>query len=98
MSAGICCIHFFINRSSHPEVFFKKDVLRIKTVYRGTSVQKCDSRQCSSVNMLHYCSRTPFLENTSGKLLLRITLDIAVINVEVLSKQVKDYLKYISIS
>ena len=27
--AGICCIHFHIYRSSHPEVFSKKDVLHL---------------------------------------------------------------------
>ena len=47
--------------------------------------------------MLHICSRTSFLENTAGELLLHIVLNIEVINVEVLSKQVKNCLKYISI-
>ena len=56
-------------------------------------MQKCDFSQYSSVNMLHICGRTPFLEKASGELLLHIVL----INVEVLSKQVKNYLKYISI-
>ena len=37
------------------------------------------------------------MENTSGKLFLYIVLNIEVINVEVLSKQVKNCLKYISI-
>ena len=60
-------------------------------------MQKCDFNLYSSVNMLHDCSRTPFLENTSGELLLHIVLIIEVINVEVLSKQVKNYLKYNSI-
>ena len=45
--------------------------------------------ECSSVNMLLVCRRTPLIENTSGKLLLYIVLNIEVINVEVLSKQVK---------
>ena len=40
----------------------------------------------SSVNMLHICSKAPFLENTSGELILYIVLNIDVINVEVLSK------------
>ena len=43
----------------------------------------------SSVNMLHICSKAPFLENTSGELILYIVLNIDVINVEVLSKSVK---------
>ena len=47
--------------------------------------------------MLHICSRTPFSKNTSGELLLYIVLNIEVINVEILSKQVKNCLKYISI-
>ena len=37
------------------------------------------------------------MENTSGKLFLYIVLNIEVINVEVLPKQVKNCLKYISI-
>ena len=32
----------------------------------------------SSINMLHICSRTPFLENTYGKLFLYIVLNIEV--------------------
>ena len=60
-------------------------------------MQKCDFNQYSSVNMLHICSRTSFLESTSGELLLHIVLNIEVIKVEVLSKQIKNYLKYISI-
>ena len=60
-------------------------------------MQKCDFNLYSSVNMLHDCRRTPFLESTSGELLLHIVLIIEVINVEVLSKQVKNYLKYNSI-
>ena len=52
------------------------------------TMQKCDCNQYLSVSMLHFFSRTPFLENTSGELLLHIVLNIAVINVEVLSKLV----------
>ena len=60
-------------------------------------MQKCDFKcikitllyEYSSVNMPHICRRTPFIENTSAKLLLYIVLNIEVINVEVLSKQVK---------
>ena len=50
----------------------------------------------SFVNMLHTCSRAPFLENTSGELPLYIVRNIEAINVEVLSKLVKNCLKYIS--
>ena len=68
-------------------------------------MQECDFKcieitllhEYSSVNMLHICRRTPLIENTSEKLLLYIVLNIEVINVEVLSKQVKNCLKYISI-
>ena len=57
-------------------------------------MQKCDFNFIeiaflngySSVNVLHICSRTPFLENTSGEPLLYIVLNIEVINVEVFSK------------
>ena len=55
-------------------------------------MQKCGLNQYSSINMLNICSRTPFLENSFGELLLHI-----VLNIEVLSKLVKNYLKYISI-
>ena len=51
----------------------------------------------SSVNMQHICSRTPFLESTSGVLLLYIVLNIEVINVVVLSKQLQNRLKHISV-
>ena len=44
-----------------------------------------------SGNIQHICSKTPFLENTSGKLLLCTIFNIDVINVEVLHKQVKCY-------
>ena len=44
----------------------------------------------SPVDMLHIYSKTPFLENNSGELLLYIVPNIKVINVEVLSKQVKN--------
>ena len=68
-------------------------------------MQKCDFNFIeitllhgySPVNMQYVCSRTLFLENTSGELLLYIVLNIVVIDVKVLSKQVKKCLKYISI-
>ena len=44
-----------------------------------------------SANIQHICSKTPFLENTSRKLLLYTIFNIDVINVEVLHKQVKYY-------
>ena len=51
----------------------------------------------SSVIMLRSCNRTPFLIKTCGDLLLQITLNREIINVEVLSKKVKNCLKYILI-
>ena len=50
----------------------------------------------SFVNMLYISSRTPFSENASGELFLYIVLNIEVINVEALSRQVKNHLKNIS--
>ena len=49
-------------RSSHPEVFLGKGVLKI-TLRHG----------CSPVNLLHIF-RTPFSKNTSGRLLLKSNL------------------------
>ena len=51
----------------------------------------------SFVNMLHISGTVHFLENTSRELLLYIVLNIEVIHVKVLSKQVKHCLKCISI-
>ena len=39
--------------------------------------------------MKHICSRTPFLENTSGEIILYTVFNIELINVEVSHKQVK---------
>ena len=82
-----------------------QNIMNMNTVYRTTSMQKCDHnfieitllRGYSSVSILQVCSRMPFLENPSGELLLYIVLNIEIINVEVLSRHVKSYLKYISI-
>ena len=43
----------------------------------------------SSANMQHISSRTPFLENRFGELLLYTVFIIEIINVEVLHNQVK---------
>ena len=76
MSAGICCIHFYIYRNSHPEVFFKKVMLQIiYTVYRRTSIQTCDFNFIE-IALLHGYSL--------GELLLYIVLNIEAINVETL--------------
>ena len=66
-------------RSSHPEVFLENGVLKICSKFTG--VHPCRSaissnlidiafrHRCSPVNLLHIF-RTPFLKNTSGRLLL----------------------------
>ena len=61
-------------------------------------MQKCDFKyieftllhEYSSVDMLNICRAMQFLDNTSGKLLMFILLNIVVINIEVFSKQVKN--------
>ena len=78
-------------RSSYPEVFLRKGVLKICSKFTGE--HPCQStismkllckfieialrHGCSSVNSLHIF-RTPFLKNTSGRLLL-ITPDATTI-------------------
>ena len=78
-----------VNADSHPEVFFKKGVRRVFRHFTGEhSLKSCDLNFLEttllhgyfSVNMLHICSRTPFLKNTSEELLLYIVLNIEVIN------------------
>ena len=96
MPVGTCCIRFHIYRSSHPEVFFKKDVMQIVRQFTGEHHAKVPHMN-SSVNMLRTCSRTPFLLKTSEELLLYITLNREIINVEVLSKKLKNCLIYILI-
>ena len=72
---------FEISRSSHPEVFFRKAVLKIcskfteenpcRSVISITLLENTFRHGCSPVNLLHI-SRTPFPRNTSGWLLLNI--------------------------
>ena len=68
----------YFYRSSHPEVFLRKDILRICSKFTGeTHAEKflCNFIEitlwhgCSPVNLLHIF-RTPFPRNTSGWLLL----------------------------
>ena len=75
----------FIDRSSRPEVFIRKDVLKLCRKFTGEhpyqsviSIQLlCNfieialRHRCSPVNLLHIL-RTPFPRNTSGWLLLSI--------------------------
>ena len=65
------------SRSSPPEVFLRKDVLKICSKFTGK--HPCRSvisikllrNGCSPVNLLHI-SRSPFPKNTSGELLLKL--------------------------
>ena len=61
-----------ISRNSHPEVFLEKGVLKICSKFTGE--HPCQSviwHGCSPVNSMHIFI-TPFLKNTSGRLLLHI--------------------------
>ena len=76
------------SRSSHPEVFLRKGVLKVCSKFTGE--HPCRSaisiklesnfieitlrHGCSPVNLLHI-SNTPFLKNTSGRLYLLIKCD-----------------------
>ena len=73
-------------RSSHPEVFLRKGVLKICSKFTGEQpsrsvisiklksnfVEITLQHVCSSVHLLHIF-RAPFPKNTSGRLLLNIT-------------------------
>ena len=73
--------YIYINRSSHPEVFLEKDVLKIAANLQNTCRNAISIKsqrnfteitlrhRCSPVNLLHIF-RIPFLKNTSGGLLL----------------------------
>ena len=72
-------------RSSHPEVFIAKGVLKICGNFTGEDSCRCEisiklqsnviemalRHACSPLNLLHIF-RTPFLKNASGRLLLKI--------------------------
>ena len=102
MPAGICSIHFRIYRSMYI----------LNGAFQGRCTNNLDSLQENihtkvwlqmywnyTFAWVFFCeyATTPFIENSSGKLLLYIFLNMEVINVEVLSKQVKNCLKYILI-
>ena len=71
------------NRSSHPEVFLRKDVLKIRSKFTGENtcrnaisikllcnfIELALRHGCSPVNFLHIF-RTSFPKNTSGRQLL----------------------------
>ena len=61
-------------KSSHPEVFLRKGVLKICSKFTGehpcqSAIENVLRHGRSSVNSLHIF-RTPFLKNTLGQLLL----------------------------
>ena len=58
-----------VYRSSHPEVFPGKGVLKICMQQIYNFIEIAFRHGCSRVNLLHIF-RTSFLENTSGRLLL----------------------------
>ena len=94
MQVGTCCIHFYIYRSSNPEVFFKKGVLQIFRQLTG-------EHPCKSSAWAFLCKYATylylFLVKASGELLLFIALNREIIDVEVRCKKVKNCLKYILI-
>ena len=101
MLAGIYCIHIY--RSSDQEMFFKKGVPRICSQFTGEHLCKrvistlLKSHFCKCIVLYLYCRSATerlFLENTSGELFLYIVLNIEITNVEILSKQLKNYLKH----
>ena len=96
MPVGTCCIHFHIYRSSHPEVLFKKGVIRIVRQFTEEHTWK----HSAWVFLCKYestCSRKSFLVKASEELLLYNALNRETINVEVLSKKIKNSLKCILI-
>ena len=60
-----------MSRSSHPEVFYEKGVLKICSKFTGEQPCRLLLHGCSPVNLLHIF-RTPFPRNTSGRLLLYV--------------------------
>ena len=71
-------------RSSHPGgVLRKRSSENMQQIYRRTPMPKCDFNKValrhghSPVNLLHIF-RTPFLKNTSGRLLLQVGIVISV--------------------
>ena len=65
MPAGIHCIHFHIFRTRHPEVFFKKGVLRPS---KSVTSALLESHLCMDIVLyIHLCCRTPsFREHIWG--------------------------------
>ena len=93
MLAGICCIQFHIYRSSYSEVFFKKGVLHLASLQENIHAEVWIQLYLNHTFLYGYSSknssRTPFLENTSGEIILCTVFNIELINLEVFHKQVK---------
>ena len=96
MPVGICCIHFHLYRNSHPVLFFKKGVLHLATLAKNIHAEVWVQLYWNHTSVgVFFCKyATYMLQNTFfrehiGELLLYTVLNIEVINVEVVQKQVK---------
>ena len=72
----VSCILCLIVRSSRPEVFLRKGVLKICCKFTGEHAQ----HGCSPVNLLHIF-RKPFPKNTAGRLLLNCVCEKQSVNI-----------------
>ena len=82
-----------MHRSSRPEVFLRKGVLRtcskftreypcqnvISIMLQSNFIEITLPHGCFPVNLLHIF-RTPFLKNTSGRLLLKISINLQMVS------------------
>ena len=88
MPPGISSVQFHIYRSSHPEVFFEKGVLRIFRQVAGKQVCKgMTSTLLKSHFPMGSAEEGLFLENISRELLLYIVLNIKVINLDIVTRK-----------
>ena len=79
MPVGTCCIHFHMYRSSHPEVFFKKGVIRIVRQFTKEHPYKRSTWVFPCI-YVRTCSWKPFWVKTSEELLMYIALNREIIN------------------
>ena len=91
MTLKFCMIITAVARSSCPEVFLRKGVLKICSKFTGEHpyrivisikllsnfIEITFQHGCSPVNLLHIF-RTPFLKDTSGRLLLHSDVSVCV--------------------
>ena len=92
MPAGVCCIHFHIYRSRHPEVFFKKGVLRLASLQENVHAEQWVQLYWNHTSVwVFLCKYATYLQQNASfrELLLYTVFIIEVTNVEVLHKQVK---------